>query len=92
MKEPVPSTAFADAWIQVDRTENPDFFVKLLDATRAELLERARLSPAAFFAHLDIRPEHRVLDAGCGTGTCCACLQISCPTEARWASISARPW
>ena len=68
MKEPVPSTAFADAWIQVDRTENPDFFVKLLDATRAELLERARLSPAAFFAHLDIRPEHRVLDAGCGTG------------------------
>jgi len=38
METPVPSTAFADAWTQVDRTEDPDFFVKLLDATRAELL------------------------------------------------------
>jgi len=34
----VPSTAFADAWIQVDRTENPRFFVNLLDATRARFL------------------------------------------------------
>jgi ubiquinone/menaquinone biosynthesis C-methylase UbiE len=65
---PVPSTAFADAWIQVDRTEDPSFYVKLLDATRAELLERARLSPADFFAPLDLQPGHRVLDAGCGTG------------------------
>ena len=38
----IPSTAFADAWIQVDVTEDPEFFVRLLDATRAELLERAR--------------------------------------------------
>ena len=38
----IPSTAFADAWIQVDRTEDPGFFVRLLDSTRAQLLERAR--------------------------------------------------
>ena len=31
----VPSTAFADAWIQVDQTENPRFFLNLLDATPA---------------------------------------------------------
>ena len=64
----VPSTAFADAWIQVDRTENPRFFVDLLDATRARLLERARISPKEFFAPLALRPGLNVLDVGCGTG------------------------
>ena len=64
----VPSTAFADAWIQVDRTENPRFFVNLLDATRARLLERARTSPREFFAPLALRPGLNVLDVGCGTG------------------------
>jgi ubiquinone/menaquinone biosynthesis C-methylase UbiE len=64
----VPSTAFADAWIQVDRTENPTFFVKLLDATRARLLERARRSPKEFFAPLAPRPGLKILDVGCGTG------------------------
>ena len=64
----VPSTAFADAWIQVDRTEDPRFFVNLLDATRACLLERARTSPQEFFAPLALRPGLRVLDVGCGTG------------------------
>jgi hypothetical protein len=39
---PIPSTAFADAWIQIDRTENPRFYVNLLDATRARLMECAR--------------------------------------------------
>jgi ubiquinone/menaquinone biosynthesis C-methylase UbiE len=64
----VPSTAFADAWIQVDRTEDPRFFVSLLDATRARLLERARTSPKEFFAPLALRPGLNVLDVGCGTG------------------------
>jgi ubiquinone/menaquinone biosynthesis C-methylase UbiE len=64
----VPSTAFADAWIQVDRTENPRFFVNLLDATRARLLERARTLPREFFAPLALRPGLNVLDVGCGTG------------------------
>lgn len=69
MAEPlVPSTAFADAWIQVDRTENPRFFVNLLDATRARLFERARTSPRDFFAPLALRPGLNVLDVGCGTG------------------------
>jgi ubiquinone/menaquinone biosynthesis C-methylase UbiE len=64
----VPSTAFADAWTQVDRTEDPRFFVSLLDATRARLLERARTSPKDFFAPLALCPELSVLDVGCGTG------------------------
>lgn len=64
----VPSTAFADAWIQVDQAENPRFFVNLLDATRARLLERARKSPTQFFGPLDLRPGLNVLDVGCGTG------------------------
>ena len=68
MPERLPSTAFADAWIQVDRTEDPRFFVNLLDATRARLLERARKSPSEFFAPLALRPGLNVLDVGCGTG------------------------
>jgi ubiquinone/menaquinone biosynthesis C-methylase UbiE len=64
----VPSTAFADAWTQVDRTEDPRFFVSLLDATRARLLERARTSPKDFFAPLTLCPGLNVLDVGCGTG------------------------
>ena len=64
----VPSTAFADAWIQVDRTEDPRFFVNLLDATRARLLERARTSPSEFFAPLALRAGLNVLDVGCGSG------------------------
>ena len=69
MSQPLlPSTAFADAWIQVDRTEDPRFFVNLLDATRARLLERARTSPREFFAPLALRPGLNVLDVGCGTG------------------------
>jgi SAM-dependent methyltransferase len=65
---PIPSTAFADAWIQIDRTANPRFFVNLLDATRAQLLQRARKSPADFFAAIHPRPGLNVLDVGCGTG------------------------
>jgi SAM-dependent methyltransferase len=68
LSEPLPSTAFADAWIQVDQTEGPRFFVNLLDATRTRLLERARRSPSEFFAALALRAGMNVLDVGCGTG------------------------
>jgi len=64
----LPSTAFADAWTQVDQTEDPRFFVDLLDATRARLLERARTSPQEFFAPLALCPGLNLLDVGCGTG------------------------
>jgi len=67
-KDPVPSTAFADAWTQVDATENPQFFVHVLDATRTGLLERARRSPDEFFARFAPAPGLDVLDVGCGTG------------------------
>ena len=52
----IPSTAFADAWINVDSTENPEFFVKLLDSTRAALLESFIISPSEFFPPLNVRP------------------------------------
>ena len=68
MQPRIPSTAFADAWTKVDHTEDPGFFVNLLDATRVELLERARREPETFFASHALRPGLRVLDVGCGTG------------------------
>jgi len=68
MDTPVPSTSFADAWIQVDRTEDPNFFVQVLDATRRQLLERARSAPTQFFAALNPQPGQHVLDVGCGIG------------------------
>jgi SAM-dependent methyltransferase len=62
------SWAFADSWLQVDQTDDPGFFVGVLDGTRAGLLERARRDPAAWFAPLNLRAGLRVLDVGCGTG------------------------
>lgn len=86
---PVPSTAFADAWIQIDRTEDPRFFVNLLDATRARLLELARKSPAQFFAPLDLRPGLNVLDVGCGTGGFLSLLApLISPGKARGVDLS----
>ena len=64
----IPSTAFDDAWIQVDHTADPQFFVNLLDATRAHLLERAQASPVEFFEPLALAQGLNVLDVGCGTG------------------------
>ena len=62
------SWAFADSWTQVDQTDDPAFFVDVLDGTRAGLLERARRAPAEFFAPLKLQAGPRVLDVGCGTG------------------------
>lgn len=69
MDEPLLGAwAFADSWLQVDQTDDPGFFVAVLDETRAGLLERARREPAAFFAPLSLQAGMRVLDVGCGTG------------------------
>jgi ubiquinone/menaquinone biosynthesis C-methylase UbiE len=68
MSQRVPATNFSESWVQVDRTEDPSFYLRVLDATRADLLQRARTSPEEFFASLRLEPGQRVLDAGCGTG------------------------
>ncbi len=59
---------FDDAWIEVDRTEDPTFFVRFLDASRVRALEFARNHPEIAFAHLALKPGLSVLDCGCGTG------------------------
>ena len=59
---------FDNAWMQVDAAEDPGFFVRFLDASRARALHIARTNPQAAFAHLDLRPGLSVLDCGCGTG------------------------
>lgn len=59
---------FDDAWQQVDKTDDPGFFVRFLDASRARALEFARKNPELAFAHLQLAPGMSVLDCGCGTG------------------------
>ncbi|HEY5356548.1 MAG TPA: methyltransferase domain-containing protein [Streptosporangiaceae bacterium] len=68
MSEPVPTTNFSASWTRVDQTSDPSFYSALLDATRAQGLERARREPDAVFGPLKLRAGLRVLDAGCGTG------------------------
>ena len=57
-----------DAWIEVDKTDDPSFFVRFLDASRVRALEFARANPALAFAHLALEPGLSLLDCGCGTG------------------------
>ena len=56
------------AWTSVDTAEDPTFFIRFLDESRARIVARAASDPGAFFAYLDLHPGHRVLDAACGVG------------------------
>ncbi len=68
MTDKRPSGHLGDAWIEIDKTDDPRFFVGFLDATRAAALDYARQYPDAAFAHLALKPGLSVLDCGCGTG------------------------
>lgn len=57
-----------NAWMQVDETGDPGFFIRFLDASRVRALEFARAQPEVAFAHLALKPGLSVLDCGCGTG------------------------
>ena len=57
-----------NAWLQVDRSEDPGFYIRFLDASRTRALEAARKNPQGAFAHLALEPGLSVLDCGCGTG------------------------
>ncbi|MHB9054836.1 MAG: methyltransferase domain-containing protein [Paludibacteraceae bacterium] len=68
-KSTKPMTGHLDnAWIQVDNTADPDFFIRFLDASRARSLEFAQKNPEVAFAHLLLEPGMSLLDCGCGTG------------------------
>lgn len=66
--EKVKAGHLGNAWIQVDRSEDPSFFIRFLDATRARALDLAKRNPSAAFSHLALTPGLSVLDCGCGTG------------------------
>ncbi|HEY8686861.1 MAG TPA: methyltransferase domain-containing protein [Chloroflexota bacterium] len=56
------------AWTDVDTSDDPAFFIRFLDASRARIVATAASDPAAFFAYLDVHSGQRVLDAACGVG------------------------
>jgi SAM-dependent methyltransferase len=55
-------------WAAVDETDDPNFFIRFLEASRAPAITAAALDPAGFFAYLDPQPGQRVLDVACGLG------------------------
>ncbi len=68
MSEQLPTANFSASWTQVDQTIDPSFYARLLDATRAQLLDQARREPGVVFGPMKLRPGLRVLDVGCGAG------------------------
>lgn len=80
---------FNNAWMNVDETDNPEFFVGFLTASRVRALEFARKNPQAAFAHLGLEPGISVLDCGCGTGDTLAIIaRLISPGEAYGGDIS----
>jgi SAM-dependent methyltransferase len=55
-------------WTAVDTSDDPAFFIRFLDASRARIVASAASDPGVFFAYLDVHPGQRVLDAACGVG------------------------
>ncbi len=55
-------------WADVDRSADPDAFVRFMDEMRARDAPAAQAVPRVYFASLDLHEGHRVLEVGCGTG------------------------
>jgi ubiquinone/menaquinone biosynthesis C-methylase UbiE len=89
MNDKQPAGHLHNTWINVDETDDPEFFVRFLAASRARALEFARKNPQAAFAHLQLEPGISVLDCGCGTGDMLAIIaRLIAPGEAYGGDIS----
>ena len=64
----VKKSTWHNEWAGVDQAEDPEFFLKFIDLTRIRWNEMARADPQGFYAFLDIKSGHQILDIGCGTG------------------------
>lgn len=89
MSNKQPAGHLNNAWINVDETDDPEFFVRFLTASRARALELARKNPQAAFSHLELKPGLSVLDCGCGTGDLLSIVSgLIAPGEAFGGDIS----
>jgi ubiquinone/menaquinone biosynthesis C-methylase UbiE len=89
MTEKRTASHLNDAWIEVDKTDDPSFFVRFLDASRVRALEFARANPAVAFAHLALKPGLSLLDCGCGTGDMLTIMaKLTCPGKAHGGDLS----
>ena len=58
-----------DQWIDVDKADDPGFFVRFLDETRVGNLLAIEANPQNYYAFLAPREGMSVLDVGTGSGT-----------------------
>lgn len=56
-------------WSDLDRTEDPAAYIRLLDLSRAPMMGYLLKNPAEAYAWLEPRPGLRILDVGAGTGS-----------------------
>lgn len=62
------SSHFYDSWARIDQSDDPDFFLATLDASRASTLAAADRDPTRYFAWLDPFHAMSLLEIGCGPG------------------------
>ena len=78
-----------NAWSEVDKADDPSFFIRFLDASRVRALAFARANPAVAFAHLALKPGMCILDCGCGTGDILAIMaKLTDPGKAHGGDLS----
>ena len=89
MTEKRTASHLNNAWIEVDKTDDPSFFVRFLDASRVRALAFARANPAVAFAYLALKPGLSLLDCGCGTGDMLAIMsKLTDPGKAHGGDLS----
>jgi ubiquinone/menaquinone biosynthesis C-methylase UbiE len=57
-----------DQWADVDKTGDPNWFIRFLDASRGGSLAAIKQDPRQFYSYLGVREGQHILDVGSGTG------------------------
>jgi len=62
------SAPWHEDWANLDKSADPQWFVRFLDETRGRMTALIEQDPARYYSFLEPKPGKRVLDVGTGTG------------------------